>query len=457
MQLSLGVSQGGGLLLNGLGVRGALGLAVGNQLLIVLLTVLLRKLGLLNLLLQIIDHHIHKANHTTRVRLLEGANLWCWGRGGKAVQTDLDKGVGLLDFLLFRKLFRLRLLVLLGVVELVQAVLGHAQQLQSSLVISSVRNVGFVFLLPLLSGICHGSVQLANPLLESNQLTLVLTDTLLACLDARVQGADLLAKLLDLILDLVNLLLAILLLVVVGGLLLLQVLDHLVDHLQDLIKVALAALQSQQDGVHLGAVHACALQQRRSLLAHLGTAGGHLNQARGRNRLLEQLQGIIRVEHLNSVGNCQQLFGPRLLHLFVVLGLLVTVSLEPRKVFLVRGQGSLGVLQVVLLLHFGNCQITGPGGLLLDSSGGSSDLGVFGSNHTILGLNRLFFVCRDLVQASLHLIGHCLQNSDDLARCRSVLLGPLEESLQSLLLAVSELGAHVRGVRQRGPNSGLQE
>mmetsp|Transcript_7595 Transcript_7595/g.16516 ORF Transcript_7595/g.16516 Transcript_7595/m.16516 type:complete len:458 (-) Transcript_7595:299-1672(-) len=457
MQLSLGVSQGGGLLLNGLGVRGALGLAVGNQLLIVLLTVLLRKLGLLNLLLQIIDHHIHKANHTTRVRLLEGANLWCWGRGGKAVRTDLDKRVCLLDLLLLRKLLRLRLLVLLGVVELVQAVLGHAQQLQSSLVISSVRNVGFVFLLPLLSGICHGSVQLANPLLESNQLTLVLTDTLLTSLDARVQGADLLAKLLDLILDLVNLLLAILLLVVVGGLLLLQVLDHLVDHLQDLIKVALAALQSQQDGVHLGAVHACALQQRRSLLAHLGTAGGHLNQARGRNRLLEQLQGIIRVEHLNSVGNCQQLFGPRLLHLFVVLGLLVTVSLEPRKVFLVRGQGGLCVLQVILLLHFGNGQITSPSGLLLDSSGSGSNLGVLGSNHTTVRLDSLLFACGDLIQSSLHLISHGLQNSDNLARCRSILLGSLQESLQSLLLAVSELGAHVRGVRQRGPNSGLQE
>mmetsp|Transcript_58855 Transcript_58855/g.126702 ORF Transcript_58855/g.126702 Transcript_58855/m.126702 type:complete len:276 (+) Transcript_58855:337-1164(+) len=252
MQLSLGVSQGGGLLLNGLGVRGALGLAVGNQLLIVLLTVLLRKLGLLNLLLQIIDHHIHKANHTTRVRLLEGANLWCWGRGGKAVRTDLDKRVCLLDLLLLRKLLRLRLLVLLGVVELVQSVFSKLQKLKRSTVLRSRLHVLHMLCLALFSGLRHGLVQRLDAGVQFLNLLLETLDSLLRGCNVRILITELVLQCLVLVLGGSDLIFAITELGIVIGLFHLQTIQHLIDLLHDLVKPALLPLESQSKQVQLG-------------------------------------------------------------------------------------------------------------------------------------------------------------------------------------------------------------
>mmetsp|Transcript_7597 Transcript_7597/g.16533 ORF Transcript_7597/g.16533 Transcript_7597/m.16533 type:complete len:474 (-) Transcript_7597:751-2172(-) len=379
LKLGTAICHLGCLLFDCLGVRGTLFLAVSHQALVILLRVLLAKLTLLHLLLQVVDHHVHQANNTATVRLLEAANFGRRLRGG----SHLDEGIRLFHLLFLTQLGCFLLLVLLRGVELVQAVLGHPQQIQRGVVLSSLVDVRLVIGLSLLSSFLHSLIQGLDALLQLLDLRFQCRNGLLILLNPGVQSLDLASELLGFILSLVNLFLAVLELLVVILLLGLQVGHHLVDHANDLVEPALLSVQRHHHQIHLR-VAVCLAQHFKGAAADLGAGARNLQKAGRRNRLFEKLQSIVRVQHLNGVRNRNQLLGPRFLDLLIILSLLFTISSQTRQKFLIRRQCLLGLLQVVLLLHHLDRQVTSAGGLVFNGISGSRNLAVLGCNHTVV-------------------------------------------------------------------------
>mmetsp|Transcript_59399 Transcript_59399/g.128063 ORF Transcript_59399/g.128063 Transcript_59399/m.128063 type:complete len:341 (-) Transcript_59399:606-1628(-) len=330
--------------------------------------------------------------------------------------SDLHEAVSLIRTLLIRELLLRGLLVLLRVVELVQTILGKLEQFQSRVVLRRSGHILLMLRLPLLGSFCDSPVKGLDIGVDVSNLTLEGVDGLFVGSNVRVLTFNLVTQRLLLVLGFVNFGLAVLALGIVVGLLLLEGLHHLFDQLGHLLEPNLLARQRQSDQVEMGVV------VPRSSTADEGQRAGsgglrrglHLQQRAGGERLLEQLQGIIAVKHLDSVGQSHKLLSPGLLDLIVLLRLFTAVFVELRGIALIRLQRGLGLIQIIL--HGGDFhgQITSALSLLLDRTLRRGDFLVLGSDKTVEVAHGLIFVVGDLIQPLHHLVLHCLQNADDL-------------------------------------------
>mmetsp|Transcript_32784 Transcript_32784/g.78930 ORF Transcript_32784/g.78930 Transcript_32784/m.78930 type:complete len:439 (-) Transcript_32784:617-1933(-) len=408
-EVSLGVGQRSFLVRACGHISGALFGAVCHQFLIVLLAVLLLELVLIHLQLQLIADLVNHTDDSTATAAGLGPE-----RCRRLVLPGVGRNLNEALFLLLR-----RLLVLLGVVELVQAVLGKLQQLQRRVVVGCSLHVRLVLSLALLGCLRDGLVEV---LCTSNQrldLSLQGVNGPFVILDVCILSLDLVLQLLLLVLSLVDLLFAIRDLCVIISLFNLQILHHLIDQLHDLVKILLLPGQGQcnqvQSGVRMALHHRP--QAVQSLVSGCPSACLQLHQRLpGRQRLLEHLKSIIAVQHLDGVGQSHELLSPGLLDLVIFLALFIAIFLELSGIALILLQRRLGLVQIILHGCDVHRQIPRSLSLFLDGTLGCSDLLVLGGHQSVEIAHSLVLVVGNLVQPLLHLIFHSLEDTDNLPR-----------------------------------------
>mmetsp|Transcript_12235 Transcript_12235/g.28521 ORF Transcript_12235/g.28521 Transcript_12235/m.28521 type:complete len:329 (+) Transcript_12235:273-1259(+) len=163
--------------------------------------------------------------------------------------SRLCKSVG--DSLLLRHRRWRRRQIKLGIVELVQPVLGVLEQLFRHAVRADEFSVLLMLLLPQEGGIGHTLVKRGDATLQLFDLIRQDGDRLFSVLDDRGEVFQVLLELLDLVLGCVNLLLAHLLLVLIVNLLFLEHCEHVINHLHYLGEVHLASRQRHGDETKL--------------------------------------------------------------------------------------------------------------------------------------------------------------------------------------------------------------
>jgi len=173
-----------------------------------------------------------------------------------------------------------------------------------------------MFFLARCSGLCHALVQLLDAFLQCCDGLGESGDGLLRVIDRLREVLDFVIKSLHLVLSFVDLLLAVHLLRVVSDLLLPEQLHHVIDHLDDFGEANFAALEGhrdERDAVVLALASAAgSVQDFQSIPSHLYAADSHLQQRGARQRLLEELQGVVIVQDPDSVRQGQQLLRPHL-------------------------------------------------------------------------------------------------------------------------------------------------
>mmetsp|Transcript_108284 Transcript_108284/g.336566 ORF Transcript_108284/g.336566 Transcript_108284/m.336566 type:complete len:279 (-) Transcript_108284:141-977(-) len=246
LQLRLQVGLGRLLLLDRLQVGGSLCRRVRHQLLVVRLRVLFVDLHLRHLLLEVLLQEVHHRHDARRLlallhvrpegfrrrrrRLLRPAGGHLHQGGPAHVPGD---ALPLRDLLLRRRLVELR------VVELVQAVRRHLQDLHRCRVSRHRLLVLRVLLLPGRGRVRHLRVQVLDALLQGADLLRQRLDHGLGVGLRLLQVRDGELQRLQLVLRLVEPGLAVRLLLVVRLLLLLQERHHLIHHREDLAEVHL--------------------------------------------------------------------------------------------------------------------------------------------------------------------------------------------------------------------------
>merc|ERR1719355_248479 len=303
-------------------------LRLRHQALVVLLRSLLLVLRLSDAVLEVLAQHIHERDDTVRLPVLllvRAPGLRRRGRGRvvlelheqhrlrrardhhRRIRRDHVRGARRREeLLLVRQLTLRRLLVEVRAVELVQLVLRLLDQLHRRAVLRLESQEGTVVFLALLSGLrnrlvkrLHIRLQGGNLLRESRARRRHILDRRLARRDGRLRGSLLL-------LALRQVLVAEGLLLVIVRLLLAQHGHHAVNHGQNLREVNLLRLQAKLDERELGVVSA-ALQAREELARaeHHGRRRALLEEAhrglRQRQGLLEEVQRVIIVEHLDRL------------------------------------------------------------------------------------------------------------------------------------------------------------
>mmetsp|Transcript_59362 Transcript_59362/g.127930 ORF Transcript_59362/g.127930 Transcript_59362/m.127930 type:complete len:476 (-) Transcript_59362:833-2260(-) len=346
-QIALGLGQGRLILRHRLGIGRALLGAILHQLLIILLRVLLFQLVLIHLRLQIIDHAVNHAHDTTPLLLLVSANLRGRRRSVNSVLLDLHESYGHsgasktgrsrcgadvtavsgVHLLLIAQHPLGSLLVLLRLVELGQSVLGELQDLHGRLILGGAGHVVIVLVLPVLGRLRNCLVQVLDALLEGSNLLLGVLDGGIQVAVCLIQPFLVVGQVLEPVLSLVEFLGTVRLLGVIVHLLFLQSVLHGVDHLNDFVEIHLLAPQSNGDQIQFR-VRASRTHQLQRLRCNLTPRSLNLQQARSRQRLLEEVQHIVVVEDFDSVGNGKQLISASLLHCSVVLCLLLAILAE---------------------------------------------------------------------------------------------------------------------------------
>merc|ERR1719333_1822603 len=358
------------LLRDGLAVTRTLLRAVRHQLLVVLLRILLLHVVGLHLHLQVIGQLLDQRRRATSVLLLVRAlrrrrrrshARLAEHRDASARNTSLGSR-GLLsitrigttrlhvDALLLSELTAMRGVVRGRVVELVQAVLRNAQELHRGVVLCLHRGVLRVLSLTGLRRLGDRLVQSNDAVAQGLDIVLKRSNALLHLRNRGLQTRDLALQLALLVLRGVELRLAPLLLRLVLLLLLLQQDNHVIDHLDDLLETSLLAHQRELDHAELRRVLLVlqVRERREGLVAHVAVRLRHLEQARRRKGLLEQVQGIIIVQDLDGLRNRDSLFRAARLACLVVLLRRGAALLQLRHELLVLAQGILRILQVVL-------------------------------------------------------------------------------------------------------------
>mmetsp|Transcript_5129 Transcript_5129/g.11414 ORF Transcript_5129/g.11414 Transcript_5129/m.11414 type:complete len:226 (-) Transcript_5129:106-783(-) len=150
-------------------------------------------------------------------------------------------------------------------------------------------------------------------------------------------------------------------------------------------------------------------------LALLPRVGRDLHQAWAWQRLLEQLQGIVIIQDLDSLCDGDHLLASELRDLFPLLLLAIAVLLQIRQKLLVLIQGFLGVLQVMAHFRDLDRQLSTPLCLCLDGLGVGSNLLLLCFHQCGCILLGLFLRCGDVLQVLLHTILDLLQHTNNLA------------------------------------------
>merc|ERR1719352_1972474 len=265
-------------------------------------------------------------------------------RGGSLLRITRVSATRLhIDALFLRQLTTLRRLV-----ELVQAVLGDAQQLYSRVVLRRHRDELLVLGLARLRSLRDRLVERNDALLQSLDLVLQRRDAALHLLDRRRQTLQLVLQVDLLELRRPELRLAPLLLRVVVLLLLAEQHHHVVDHLEHLVEAHLLALESKLDEAQLLRVALRRVLHRREGLIANVALGAHLEKRRRRKRLLEQVQRIVIVQDLDRLLDRDELLRARLHPRVVVRTRGRAALLQLLKELLILAKRLLRVLEVVL-------------------------------------------------------------------------------------------------------------
>merc|ERR1719324_60334 len=462
------------LLRDALGVRRAGLLRRGHQVLVVLLGHLLRVLTLRQVGLHIADHHIHERDHPValagllRVRpeglrrrrrrgVGRGADLGedrdtrtgdARGRRGLLRVTRIRGASRHRDALLFRQLPALRRLVHRRVVELVQLVLRRLDELNRRRTLRGGLQEHRVLLFALLRRLGHRLVEGLDLGRERLDLARKRGHRGGHLLDRRLEARELVLRLLLLRRALGELLVAEGLLRVVIGLLLAEDFDHTVDLLRDLGEIHGLALERRRHQAQLRRVRAARLHQRheQALGAHRdGGLGALLQELHAglnhrRHRLLEQVERVVVVEHLDGLADGRDLLGAHLLALGPVRLLLRALRGEVTDECLRLLGFLLSVLHVVLRLNNLDRNFTRALGLGLDGRSRRRDLRLLRSGELLEARGRRGLVLLRRRQVALHLLEHSLQHARDLSGGLRAFLA-LEEVHYALALVLVELGS----------------
>merc|ERR1719236_303550 len=424
------------LLRDGLAVTRALLRAVRHQLLVILLGGLLLHVVGLHLHLQVIRQLLDQRRRATSVLLLVRAlrrrrrrshARLAEHRDARARNTSLGGRCLLsitrirttrlhVDALLLSELTALRGVVRGRVVELVQAVLRNAQELHRGVVLRLHRGVLRVLSLTGLRRLGDRLVQSNDAVAQGLDIVLKRSNALLHLRNRGLQTRDLALQLALLVLRGVELRLAPLLLLLV------QQDNHVIDHLDDLLETSLLAHQRELDHAELRRVLLVlqVRERREGLVAHVAVRLRHLEQARRRKGLLEQVQGIIIVQDLDGLRNRNRLLRAARLALLVVLLRRGAALLQLGHELLVLAQGILRILQIVLQVDDLHRHLAVLLHLRLDRLRGRLDLLLLRSHQRLaLRLRGVLLLgrVRDLI---LHVLQKLLQDAHDLARRRRV-------------------------------------
>merc|ERR1719160_2213636 len=462
------------LLRDALGVCSAGLLRRSHQILVILLGHLLRVLTVRQVGLHIADHHVHQLDHPValaallRVRAEGLRRRWRRGVGRSTdlrehrdtrARNTLPRSRGLLriarvhaavrhqDALLLRQLPALRRLVQRRVVELVQLVLRRLDELNRRRTLRLGLQEHRVLLLALLRRLSHSLVEGLDLGRERLDLALQRRHRGRHLLDGRREGRELVLRLLLRRRALRELLVAELLLRVVIDLLLSEHVDHTVDLLRDLGEINRLARERRRHQAELRRVRAASLHQRhqqalrahsdrglRALLQEL-----HAGLHHRRERLLEQVQRIVVVEHLDGLADGRDLLGAHLLALGPIALLLSTLRREVTNEALRLLDFRLRVLEVVFRLDHLDRNFAGALRLGLDGRRRRGDLGRLRRRQLLESGHRSRLVLLRGRQVTLHLLEHSLQHAHDLPRRLRRLLA-LEEIHHALALEVVERG-----------------
>merc|ERR1719421_293472 len=316
------------------------------------------------------------------------------------------------------------LLVLVRAVELVQAVLRLLDELQRRVVLLRERQELLVLLLALARGVAYGLVQLLHLGLQAGHLRGDHLHALLRLGDERAGRLHLPLEVLLLVRARGEVLVAEALLRVVRLLLALQDAHHVLDHLDDLREVHGLRLQRVGDQRELRAVRRLRREGRDEVVraARALDAGALLQQAllRERERLLEEVQGIVIVEDLNRLADARDLLRARLRAHVPLLLLRAALRGEVREEGLRLAQLLGGVLNVVLPSRDGHRQGAGALGLGLDRGARGRDLRLLRRLQVREAARGLLLVRDRAVQVLVHVLLHRLQDAHDLARLAAV-------------------------------------
>mmetsp|Transcript_78354 Transcript_78354/g.253434 ORF Transcript_78354/g.253434 Transcript_78354/m.253434 type:complete len:528 (+) Transcript_78354:707-2290(+) len=323
----------------------------------------------------------------------------------------------------------------LGVVELVEAVLGNAKELLRSRVLGHGGFVLLVLGLALIRGLDDGLIKGIDAGRQGSELLGRGFDEGLRLLDGLLQVRGVQVEFLIFVLIGVNIFLAIHLLVVVIDLLLTEQSDHLVNHGQHLVEVDLLAAQSQRDEVQ--AVVVAATERLNGHVAHLLVLDGHLQERGARQGGFKKFKCIVIIQDLDGLSDRQSLLGTGLLHDLVLLrlGRTVLVQVNQELFVLLVGRGS--VLQVLPELLDLDTSLAKALRLLLNGLGVRRDLLLLGRDQTLIVRLGLLLRLRDIGQVRLHGVLHLLEDARDLAALRGV----------ALTLALRQEGGHHVTVR----------
>merc|ERR1719379_1943758 len=434
-------------------------LVESHELLIVLLGLLLIELRSLNVLLQVILQLVNQRGRTTRVLLRVGVHRFRrrrrrilelrsdLGEHGHSSASDpgaRNRGffrvprVGAarvhVDLLLLRELATLRRLVQGRVVELVEAVLRNLQKLQSGVVLGRRLDELLVLVLALLGRLRDSLVELLNALLQLGNLRSHRLDRLLGLPDLGRQTLDQPRGILRLILGRVEFLLAPLLLGVVVLLLHAKLHDHLIDQLDHLGKASLLALESHRDKAELRVFRILLqlLHQCEGFLANVAGAAGHLQQRRGRERLLEEVKRVVVVQDLDRLLDCDQLHGTHLDALVVLRRFRGAGLLQLHQKHFIRTKLVLCILEVILQVDDLNGNLASTLGLRLNRFRCSSDLLLLRRNQAVELRNGFVLHLGDVAERALHVLLELLEDAEDLAGSRRVARVRREEGRQRL-------------------------
>mmetsp|Transcript_70750 Transcript_70750/g.160708 ORF Transcript_70750/g.160708 Transcript_70750/m.160708 type:complete len:270 (-) Transcript_70750:560-1369(-) len=256
-----------------------------------------------------------------------------------------------------------------------------------------------------------------------------------------------------LIVGLVELLSAVLLLVVVIQLLRLQVCHHAVNHGCDLLEANLLSMEGESNQVKTHAIEADRFINFPELLQGTSTlqavCDADLNEAgrRAGKGLLEQLQGVVIIEHLDGFCKGSEFIRARLHPLFPFCLLSGAALFQVCEETLVDKQCLLRVPKVVFHLLDGDTQLPNFCHLGLDGGGECEDLLLFGAHQGLVCLDGRGLRGRSIREACAHLVTQRFQDPGDLTALRGVagILASCEERQHCLPIVVLKRA----GLRQK--------
>merc|ERR1719305_2061064 len=361
------------------------------------------------------------------------------------------------DALFLRQLTALRRLVRRRVVELVQAVLGDAQQLNGRVVLRRHRHELLVLGLARLRSLRDRLVERNDAVLQSLDLILQRRDAALHILDGRSHTLQLVLQVDLLVPGRFELRLAPVLLGVVVLLFLAEQNDHVVDHLDHLLEAHLLALESKLDEAQLLRVALRSVLHRRKGLVANASLRAHLQKRRRRKRLLEQVQRIVIVQDLDRLLDSDELLRATLHTRVVVRSRRRATLLQLRKELLIFAQRLLRVLEVVLQVDDLHRHLAVLIQLHLDRLSRGRDLLLLRSDQRFEIGDGTILRLRDVGQLLLHVLQELLQDANDLARSRRVTSRSRQE-LRQRAAGVAVQGLAVQDqVAKRARRVALQE